>query len=393
MRSPIMELIERHDEYRSNALNLLPSENFLSDEVRRALASDLAGRYSLKIGGYVHGAWVDNAYGGTRYAEEIMDLTERMAEEIFRAKYAEVRALSGHISAEIMLLSTTKKGEIFMAISAENGGYDGYMPGYLPDMFSLHMEEIPFDESEGNIDYGALERKVRETEPKLIVLGASYFPFPYDLRRIREFYDGYLGYDASHVLGLIATGAFQLDIHEYVDIMVGSTHKSLYGPQGGLVLVYNEELIERVRLNTTWRTLDNPHLNRIAALGQALFEIKHDMSYGKKVVESAKSLAKALDNNGIPVRFAPRYTESHQILLDTEGIEREWHLTPSDFSKTLERNRIITDSVGRLGVTEVVHRGMGKEDMGKIAVLIRRALEGEDVSDEVGEVVSALREP
>ncbi len=373
MRSPILELVERHDEYRSNAINLLPSENFLSDEVRRILASDLAGRYSLEINAEVHGSMVRNAYGGTRYAEEIIRLTREKAEQLFRAKYAEVQPIGGHIAAEMMLLSTLKKGDAFMAISAENGGYDGYMLDYLPEMFCYDMHEIPFDSKRMQIDYDAMESAVKRIMPELIVLGASYFPFPYDIRRIREFYDGYLGYDGSHVMGLIATGTFQMDI-EMVDILVGSTHKSLYGPQGGLVLVYNDELIERVRFNTTWRTMDNPHLNRIAALGHAMYELEQDRDYGRKVVENAKVLGRALHEREIPIRFHPIYTESHQLLLDTDMLMSRWGLTPQEFSDALDRNGIIVDAVGRIGVAEVTHRGMDASDMERIADMILNSL-------------------
>jgi glycine hydroxymethyltransferase len=374
MRSPILDLVEKHEEYRSNAINLLPSENFLSDEARKILASDLASRYSLEINDEVHGSMVRNAYGGTRYAEEITHLTRKKAEELFGAKYAEVQPIGGHIAAEIMLLSTLEKGDPFMAIGAQNGGYDGYMPEYLPEMFGHEMHEIPFDEERMQIDYEALERKIRDIEPKLIVLGASYFPFPYDIRRIREFYDGYIGYDGSHVMGFIASGAFQRDIG-MLDILVGSTHKSLYGPQGGLVLVYNEELIENVKFNTTWRTLDNPHLNRIAALGQALYELEADRDYGKRVIGNAKALGKALYERGIPIRFHPVYTESHQLLLDTDALLERWGLTPQGFRDALDKKGIIVDAVGRLGTAEVTHRGMGPKDMEKIADLILSAID------------------
>ena len=373
MSSPIIPLVEKHEDYRKNALNLLPSENFLSEDVRRILASDLAGRYSLEMNAEVHGSMVRNAYGGTKYAEEIIRITRNLAERLFRAKYAEVQPTGGHISAEIMLLSTLNRGDTFMAISAEHGGYDGYMPDYLPDMFCYHMYPIPFDEGSMRIDYDALEKEVKRLSPRLIVLGASYFPFPYDIRRIREFYDGYFGYDGSHVMGLIATGTFQKDIG-MVDILVGSTHKSLYGPQGGLVLVYNENLIENVRFNTTWRTMDNPHLNRIAALGQALYELENDSDYGNRVVANAKALGRALHREGIPVRFHPEYTESHQLLLDTAMLREKWGLSPQEFSDALEKNGIIVDAVGRIGVAVITHLGMKQEDMGDIAKRIREAL-------------------
>ncbi len=373
MHTPILDLVEKHDQYRENAINLLPSENFLSDDVRMILSSDLAGRYSLEMNAEVHGSVVRNAYGGTRYAEEIIKLTREKAEQLFRAKYAEVQPIGGHISAEMMLLSTLEKGDSFMAIGAEHGGYDGYMPDYLPEMFCYDMHEIPFDPESMRIDYEALERRVEEVQPKLIVLGASYFPFPYDIRRIREFYDGYLGYDGSHVMGLIATGAFQKDI-DMVDILVGSTHKSLYGPQGGLVLVYNEELIEKIKFNTTWRTMDNPHLNRIAALGQALYELEADTDYGKRVVKNAKALGRALHSRGIPVRFHPEYTESHQLLIDTDALMEEWGLSPQEFSDALDRKGIIVDAVGRIGVAEVTHRGMKTEDMERIGEMVEAAI-------------------
>ena len=167
---------------------------------------------------------------------------------------------------------------------------------------------------------------------KLAFLGASFIPFPHPVSAIRKGleesgYRGCLVYDGSHVLGLIACGHFQDPLGEGADILVGSTHKSFYGPQGGIILTDSPRLASSLRkmleldLEAGIGLVDNPHLNRIAALGLALEEMLGDPSYGERVVENARALARSLDEPGVPVKFSDRgYTESHQVMLDLDEI-------------------------------------------------------------------------
>lgn len=379
----VMGLIHMHDEYRKRTLNMQASENYLSYRVRRALASDMASRYSMVFDMEVHGAMVHNAYGGTKYQEEIVNCAENMASKIFGFKYANVKPISGHIAAMTVLISLAKRGDKIMAIPPELGGYDGYSQPYMPDMFGLKF--VPFNVE--NLSIVDVE-KIRREKPNLIILGASYILFPYNLSQIMEVAED-IGakcvYDASHVMGLLPSG-FQ-DKIEKCHAVYGSTHKSFPGPQGGIIFTNYEEIAEKIEKNLTWRTQDNYHTNRVAALALALEEFSPvARDYGKMVRKNSQTLARELHSSGLYVRYPPNFTESHQILLEEEGFKR-FNITPPGMSKILEENGIIVDSVGRIGTAELTWKGYGLGDMREIASLIVRALSGEDVRDEVDAIV------
>ena len=373
-------IIQLHDEYRKRVLNMQASENFLSYRVRKALASDMASRYSMLFDQEVHGSFVHNAYGGTKYQEEIKEYAENKAREIFGFKFANVKPISGHIAAMTVLLSLTKRGDKIMAIPPELGGYDGYSQPYMPDMFGLNF--VPLDmEDMRRIDV----EKIRREKPKLIILGASYIIFPYNLTEVLEVAEeigARVVYDASHVMGLLPAG-FQEGI-ERCDAVYGSTHKSFPGPQGGIIFTNDESVAEKIEENLTWRTQDNYHTNRVAALAMALYEFSPVAKvYGKNVVENSKALARALEEGGLGIKYSPEYTNSHQILVDENSLKDEFSLTPPQMSEVLEENGIIVDSVGRIGTAELTWKGYGPEDMREIAGIIIAVLEGEDVKEEV----------
>ena len=164
-----------------------------------------------------------------------------------------------------------------------------------------------FDLGRFNIEYDRFEKEVFKVKPKLVILGASSILFPYNLKRVRETcdrVDAYIGYDASHVLGLIAGKMFQPDpFKNGVDILFGSTHKTFFGPQGGMILTDNDDIAEKILRNMKLKMLDNPHLNRIVGLVQALWEfLMYGEKYARQVVYNAKALGKYLDANNIPVK-------------------------------------------------------------------------------------------
>ncbi|EDY36141.1 serine hydroxymethyltransferase [Aciduliprofundum boonei T469] len=373
-------IIQLHDEYRKRVLNMQASENFLSYRVRKALASDMASRYSMLFDKEVHGSFVHNAYGGTKYQEEIKEYAENKAREIFGFKFANVKPISGHIAAMTVLLSLTNKGDKIMAIPPELGGYDGYSQPYMPHMFGLNF--VPLDmEDMRRIDVETIRRE----KPKLIILGASYILFPYNLTEVLEVAEeigARVVYDASHVMGLLPAG-FQEGI-ERCDAVYGSTHKSFPGPQGGIIFTNDESVAEKIEENLTWRTQDNYHTNRVAALAMALYEFSPvSKVYGKNVAENSKTLARALEEGGLGIKYSPEYTNSHQVLVDENSLKDEFSLTPPQMSEVLEENGIIVDSVGRIGTAELTWKGYGPEDMREIAGIIIAALEGEDVKEEV----------
>ncbi|RLE69103.1 MAG: serine hydroxymethyltransferase, partial [Thermoprotei archaeon] len=217
--------------------------------------------------------------------------------------------------------------------------------------------------------------EVFKIKPKLVILGASSILFPYNLKRVREIcdrVDAYIGYDASHVLGLIAGKMFQPDpFKNGVDILFGSTHKTFFGPQGGMILTDNDDIAEKILRNMKLKMLDNPHLNRIAGLVQALWEfLMYGEKYARQVVYNAKALGKYLDANNIPVKYGELgYTESHQILLDIEKIEEKSGLKYSQIARKMEEANIIIDLGGRIGTQEISRIGMKEKDMKLIANL------------------------
>jgi len=394
MNSEILPLVEKHEKWRTEeTINLQPSENILSPEVKIALGSDLAGRYSLPVNGEIHGSFVKNAYGGTGYSAEIEERTEKLARDVFGAEFSDVRPLSGHIAAMTVLAVLLKRGDMIMAIDAENGGYDGYLPNYMSGMLGLKYSPVPFDDGTMRVRTEELTEKIGKERPDAVVLGSSYIPFPYDLKAVRDACaDCLLLYDASHVLGLIAGGKFQPDALKYCDVVYGSTHKTFFGPQGGIILSNNEEIMDRIRKKSIWLTYDNTHMHRIAGLGVALEEMKMwGKDYAAAVIRNSKALAKGLDENGIPALLGPEYSESHQILLDVRKL-RSMELGTASFSALLEKQSIITDAVGRLGSQEVTRLGMGEKDMKTISGFISDILlDNKDVKKEISQFRNRFR--
>lgn len=369
----ILSIVKKNNEWRRTSINLLPSENMVSPKVLEILGSDLAGRYSYKINNYVHNVYIENAYRGTRYFEQILDYGTRLGKELFESKYIEIRPIGGHIAAMNMLLSTTKKGDLIYAISADNGGYDGYMPDYMPEMLGLKVRFIPYDSKSAKIDYDNFEKELNKHRPKLVILGASYFLFNYDLKKLRELCDKIdctIAYDGSHVMGLIAGKVFQPDVLKYADILIGSTHKSLFGPQGGIIATNNDSIYHNVEKNIVWRTMDNYHLNRVAALAQTFLEFKkYGKEYAAQIIKNSKTLAKILDEQGFRIDYEPEYTESHQISYSQNFVNEQLKLSIDEFSKKLERSNIIIDSVGRLGTNEITRIGIKEKDLDELASL------------------------
>jgi glycine hydroxymethyltransferase len=392
----VVSLVDRHEAWRlGKCLNLQASENLVSPQVKRILGSDLAGRYTMPWGKEWYGEFVENHYRGTRFLDEIEAWGEDLARDLFHAPYATLRPLSGHIAGMMCLLATCRRGDRILVVRGEDGGYDGYLPPNIPSVLGLDLDVdfLPFDEGKWNLDHDACAEAILRTRPRLVLVGASYLLFPYNLRWLRGVCDdvaAVLAYDGSHVMGLIAGGRFQRPLVEGADILVGSTHKSLFGPQGGLFLTNRKDLYERAMAHTTWKLFDNAHWNRIGAVAQALLEAKaFGPAYAAQVVENAQVLARQLDGWGFPVLFRDLgYTKSHQIHIDTDRLRSEWDTSPPALAERLEGNNIIVDSGGRIGAAEITRAGATPDHMQRVAELLVRGAKGEDVAGEV----AALRE-
>jgi glycine hydroxymethyltransferase len=381
----IISLLEKHEQWRGQqSINLIPSENITSPMVRSLLSSDLGQRYTSR----------DHFYMGTRFIDEIEQHGEKLAREVFHSQTADLRPLSGHIADLIFLACFTRPQDTFLCVSADDGGYPGIWKSGLPSLLRLRVASFPFSKEKMNIVQNKASDLMLKVKPKVIIFGASLFLFPHPVRELvkvaREI-DALVAFDGSHVLGLIAGGQFQDPLREGASVLFGSTHKSFFGPQGGIILADKEHgEIMKQRIHPTF--VDNAHWNRIAALTLALAEIEEfGRTYASQVVKNAQTLAKALAESNFPVMCSDLgFTKSHQVILDYGGYTKGRVV-----AQKLEKANIIADCRVRLGTSEVTRRGMKDKEMLKIAEFIERVVkDGEKpqkVRPEVAKFVSEFQ--
>lgn len=369
--------IRDHEEWRMReCLNLIPSENRGSDHMRSMLTTDFGNRYSAP----------DKFYRGTRYIDELQVLSEEVARKVFNARYADVRPLSGHTADMAVLLSLTEAGDKIMSVSPDNGGYPGITHLGLGRLLKLENLYFPYDDGAVNIRIKESIPVIRSQKPKVIFFGSSFIPFPHPTKQLTDAASGTCVYDGSHVLGLIAGGAFQDPLREGCSLLIGSTHKSLPGPQGGIILSNNEEAFRAVISKIHPGIVDNVHLNRVAALTVSLLEMmQFGKSYAQAVVKNSQALAKALVAGGVKVRGASfGYTKSHQVLLDYGASMLDF------YSAKLEQANIIIDNGGRVGTSELTRLGYDPVEMEEVAELISFAVLGKKPVDFVKKRVKSL---
>jgi glycine hydroxymethyltransferase len=383
-------LVRSHDRWRGREVfNLLASENAVSPTARRYLASDLAGRYTLPLTTEFAGETIDNSYTGTRYTDQIETLANAAAARVFHGRFATTRPLSGHIAALSALVPLLPPKSRILAISPKEGGYDGYAPGFIPAMFEYTVRPLPADGPGNSVVAADAVATIHQERPQAVVLGQSFFLFPYPLKEIAEAAhaeNALVFYDASHVLGLIAGGQFQDPLREGADVLFGSTHKSFPGPQGGLLVTDREDLFAQLDPALVWRVFDNAHWHRIAALGQTLLELERcGTEYARTIVEDARALGRALTDLGLPIRCeAEGFTRSHQIHIDRDRLRTVADVTPGALARRLERQRLLIDLVARIGTAEVARLGLTPADMPRLAeLLVRGGIKKERVGAEV----------
>jgi glycine hydroxymethyltransferase len=383
MIEEILSLVTKHEDWRvKKCINLIPSENVTSPAVRSLLSSDLGHRYTS----------ADGFYMGTTFTDQIELYGEKLAKEVFKAETASLRPLSGHVASWIFLSTFARPNGTVLCVSPENGGYPGLWKQGLAFSLRLRVIGFPFSKDEMNIQVDEAVELVLKEKPKIVIFGASLFLFPHPVREIAKAaseIDAIVGYDGSHVLGLIAGKTFQDPLREGASVLYGSTHKSFFGPQSGILLADSQHG-ELVRKLIYPMFVDNAHWNRIAALTLALAETKtFGKEYARQVVSNAQTLAKALFEYGFPVKGAHYgFTKSHQVWLDYGDYKQG-----KAVAQKLEKANIIADCGVRLGTCEVTRRGMKEGEMEKIAELIGRMLIDREKAETVRrEVVRLVRE-
>jgi glycine hydroxymethyltransferase len=368
MTGHLSRALEKHERWRAEqCLNLIPSENVTSPSVRKILGSDLGHRYTAR----------DHFYLGSRFTDEVEEIARQLVCNVFRSEWADVMPLSGHVADMTLLATFTRPGDKIVTVAEDDGGYPGICETGYPRILGLTCLHFPFDRDRWNIQTDRAVELIVSEKPRLVVLGASFILFPYPVDTIAKpchEAGAVLAYDGSHVLGLIAGGTFQQPLKEGARILTGSTHKSLFGPQGGIIASFKSEG-ESMNETIFPAIVDNAHWNRIAALAQALVEAKRfGGQYAKQVIRNSQALAEALDEAGVPVRCREYgYTGSHQVLLDMDRLKDAERIP-----EKLQEANVIVDRGIRLGTNEMTRRGMREKDMNEVAVIIARLLSGKE---------------
>ena len=388
----IFTKLKEHHKWFENSIPLIASENIPSPAVREAIISDFGNRYAEGWPG-------ERVYAGCVYIDDVEFECMKLAKKLFKAKFADVRPISGVVANLVVYSAFTNPGDVMLAPSIPAGGHISHGKkehfGTAGLVHGLEIEFFPFDAEEMTIDVDKTKQKVEVLKkdgrlPKMAMFGGSLFLFPHPVKELSDFlksYDIHINYDAAHVAGLIVGGKFQDPLREGVDTMTMSTHKTLFGPQGGLVLG-SEEHEEIIKKATFPGLTSSHHIHHMAGKAVAFAEaLEFGKDYATQVVKNAKSFAEALSDLGFKVLGEKRgFTESHQIAvnvldysdggkveadLEKANIIVNRQLIPGDIKAG--RNYFHPSGI-RLGVSEITRLGMKKNEMQEIASIIKQVI-------------------
>ena len=360
-------------------IELIASENIVSPAVMAAMGSVLTNKYAEGYPGKRY-------YGGCQYVDIVEDIARERAKELFGAGYANVQPHSGAQANMAVYFALIKPGDTVMGMNLNEGGHLTH--GSPVNMSGKYYNFVPYGVDEnGFLDYEKFEEIAKECKPKLIVAGASAYPRIIDFKRMADIahsVGAYFMVDMAHIAGLVAAGLHPSPI-PYADVVTTTTHKTLRGPRGGMILTKDAEFgLKTFNKAIFPGTQGGPLMHVIAGkavcLGEALQDSFKD--YQKRVVENAKALAEGLINRG--VKLVSGGTENHLMLLDLKdtgitGKELEHRL--DEVYITANKNTIPNDpqtpfvtSGLRIGTPAVTTRGFDTDDMDKIAEYISLAI-------------------
>ena len=353
-------------------IELIASENIVSPAVMAAMGSVLTNKYAEGYPGHRY-------YGGCQFVDEVEQIAIDRACKLFGAKYANVQPHSGAQANLAVYFALLNLGDTVMGMDLSQGGHLTH--GSPVNMSGKNYNFVSYGVSaeDGRIDYAALAKQVAKVRPKLIVAGASAYPRAIDFEKLAEIAHGYgamLMVDMAHIAGLVAGGQHQSPV-PYADVVTTTTHKTLRGPRGGLILTNNEYLIKRINSAIFPGTQGGPLEHVIAAKAVCFGEaLKPEFrEYARKIVENAKALEAELTARG--VKLVSGGTDNHLLLIDLTdedctGKELEHnldevHITANKNTVPGEKRSPFVTSGVRIGTPAVTTRGMGVEEMKIIA--------------------------
>ena len=296
----VFSSLENHHKWFENSIPLIASENIPSPAVREAVMSDFGNRYAEGWPG-------ERVYAGCTYIDEVESQCMDLAKKLFNAEFADVRAVSGVVANLAIYSAFSNPGDVMIASSIPAGGHISHgkkeHSGTAGLVHGLDIEFFAFDPEEMTLDVDKTKTKIMELKdqgrlPKIAMFGGSVFLFSHPVKELADFlksYDMHVNYDAAHVAGLIAGGEFQDPLREGTDTMTMSTHKTLFGPQGGLVLGF-EKHAEPIKKAMFPGLTSSHHIHHMAAKAVAFAEaLEFGREYASQTIKNAKALAADLN--------------------------------------------------------------------------------------------------
>lgn len=377
----IEESLEKEKLRQQNNIELIASENYVSKDILKLQGSIFTNKYAE---GYPNKRY----YGGCINVDTVESLAIEYVTKLFDCKYANVQPHSGSSANMAVYKALLNVGDKVMGMNLSHGGHLTH--GYSLNFSGLEYEIVSYDVDPKTeiIDYDKLEELAIETKPKMIIAGISAYSRIIDFKRFREIADkvgAYLMVDMAHIAGLVATGLHPSPI-PYADVVTSTTHKTLRGPRGGIILTNNEEIIKKINKIVFPGIQGGPLMHVIAAKAQCFYEALQPSfkKYQEQVLKNIKALARVLSDNGL--RIVSGGTDNHLILVDLSNLNitgKEAEILLDEVNITVNKNTIPFDKESalktsgiRLGSPAMTTRGLKEEDFIEIGNIIVETLKG-----------------
>jgi glycine hydroxymethyltransferase len=395
----IAELIAQEKRRQESTLELIASENHVSSAVLEAAGSILTNKYAEGYPGKRY-------YGGCGFYDQIETLAIERAKSLFGCKFANVQPHSGANANLAAFMAMMQPGDSFISLNLASGGHLSHGMKLNTSAVFFKPAHYDLDPKTEQIDFGSVRAKAQELKPKMILCGYSAYPRIIDFARFRQIADevgALLMADIAHIAGLVATGVHPSPF-PHAHVVTTTTHKTLRGPRGGLILTNDEELAKSINRSVFPGSQGGPLMHIIAAKAVAFGEdLKPEFkAYSVQIVKNAQALAEALRSKGY--RLVSGGTDNHLMLVDLRP--RSASLTGAEAEKALEAAGIIANKNGipndprppvqtsgvRLGTPALTTRGLTELDMATVAGFIDRAIASKDDAAALGRIRNEVAE-
>lgn len=388
----LAKAMEQETGRQNDHIELIASENFVSKAVMAAMGSTLTNKYAEGYPGKRY-------YGGCQYVDIVEDLARDRAKKLFGCTYANVQPHSGAQANMAVFFALVKPGETVMGMNLDHGGHLSH--GSPANISGTYYHIVPYGVNDaGFIDYDEVERIAKECKPKMIIAGASAYCRKIDFKRFREIADevgAYLMVDMAHIAGLVASGYHESPI-PYAHVTTTTTHKTLRGPRGGMILSSEEFATEHKLNKAIFPGIQGGPLMHVIAAKALCFKEALDPSfkeYGKRIIDNAQALCKGLQKRGIDIVSGG--TDNHLMLVDlaAKGLTgKDVEKWLDDANITANKNTIPNDPQSpfvtsgiRLGTAAVSSRGMNPDDMDQIAEAIAMLIDDHEANTEKAKAI------